>query len=135
MVSKRIRGSKLSLVIDGVDHWSDASSVVLSQDPERLRQFDGSYRFADPKWTFDVSGIQSLQPGSLWRALWDNEGKKVPFRFAPHGNSKASTEQPHFTGTLQIGPRPELGGEASIGGSHSFDASLFVISGPSLVTT
>lgn len=127
MGSPRIAPNRLALVIDGVDYWMDASAVTLDSE---LSEFDalewdpnGPERFL---WFFELSGIQSTEHGSLWRFLFENVGRLVPFRYAVHGNAAPSPSQPHLVGYARVMHPPRLGGEADVRGSQAFDMRLEV---------
>lgn len=132
--STRIRGKALKLSVDAVDYWCDVTSVVLKNE-----EADGDVTtFCDAaaggarQFYFEVEAIQSTDSASFWNYLWENTGDEVPFVFAPHGNTAASTTQPHFTGSLVIGPKPDLGGNANE--TFTFETRLDVVGTPTKVT-
>lgn len=110
----RIAGKKLALEFDGTDYWLNFSRAVLDNEENE----DGSVTFGDyqeggaRQYFFDLEAVQSTAPESFWRMCWEQTGEEVPFTFAPHGNQEPTAEQPHFVGTVTIGPRPAVGGEA-----------------------
>ena len=59
----------------------------------------------------------------------------MAYIYAPHGNATASATQPHFTGTVKIGPRPSLGGAAGSSNTYVFDTVWEIVTGPTKVTT
>ncbi len=135
--STRIKGNALYLNFGspGTDYKCDATSVVLQSDDSN----SGVTTFCDAanpeqgrQWSFAISAIQSTQKSSFWRYLWDNVGSEVAFTYAPHGNSTASQDKPHFIGTVKIPQRPQIGGDASVDGEYTFDISLTVETGPVL---
>jgi len=123
MGSTRIKGAALSLAFGGTDYWADVTSVTL----ENNAQDAGAVTFQDAAGTggrqFLIKGsaIQSLQTTSFWRYVWSNSGNTVAYRYAPAGNAVASADQPHFTGTVKIGPKPTVGGEAGASNEFVFD--------------
>ncbi|MFD1505261.1 hypothetical protein FE374_09370 [Georgenia yuyongxinii] len=135
MGSTRIKSNRLSFRLgDGeADFWADLSEVVMDADRTYVPLLAGGYR-AREEWFFDVSAIQSTAPGSFWTFLFDHAGEMHPFGYAPHGNPIPTVDEPHFTGIVQMPARPSLGGAASPDGEYSFDARLFIISGPLRVT-
>ncbi|MBX3309709.1 MAG: hypothetical protein KF739_04650 [Cryobacterium sp.] len=67
------------------------------------------------------SAIQSTATLAFWRYVWENTGETaVPYTIAPHGNAAPSAAEPHFVGTLTIGPKPTIGGEASTSSTSAF---------------
>jgi hypothetical protein len=72
---------------------------------------------------FTVSGVQSTEATSFWRAMWADAGTEVAFVYAPNGNASPSADLPHFTGTVRLPPQGalQLGGEASADGTFAFD--------------
>jgi hypothetical protein len=123
MSSTRIKGAALSLSFGGTDYWADVTKVTLEND----EQDSGAVTFQDAAGTggrqFSIKGsaIQSLQTTSFWRYVWSNSGQTVAYRYAPAGNAVASADQPHFVGTVKIGAKPTVGGEAGAGNEFTFD--------------
>lgn len=121
--SNRIKGAALGLTVGGIDYWADALSVVFDNE-----EADSSaVTFADAaaggarQHFVTISAIQSGQTGSLWRYAWANTGTTVAYKYAPHGNVTPTSDQPHLTGTLVIGPKPALGGEAGAKNEFTFE--------------
>lgn len=138
MGSTRIKGNKLALKFGspGTDYWADATSVVLENEEKEsdvvtFEDAAGSSG-SDRQWFFTLSAIQSTQTTSFWRYLWENTGEVVAFTYAPHGNTVATADQPHFLGTCKIGPKPSIGGKASRTAEYTFEARLDVETGPVL---
>lgn len=127
MGSPRVATNRLALEFEGVDYWMDATSAILDAEPcddeHVLLTMPLSARFL---WFFELEGVQSTGASSLWRYLYAHIGQVVPFRYAVHGNTEATDEQPHMTGWVRIMHPPRLGGEASFRGSQSFDMRLEV---------
>lgn len=134
MGSTRIKGSALSLTFGGTDFWADVSAVTLENDEAE----SGVITFADAaniglrQYKIKGSAIQSLQTTSFWRYVWDNSGSVVAFRYAPAGNTTPSADQPHFTGTVRIGAKPTVGGEAGANTEFTFDFEWDVQGQPTL---
>jgi hypothetical protein len=125
VTSTRIKANKLSLHINGNDYWPDLSAVTLQSEPAAadVVTFYDTANGLGTDFYFTVSGVQSTESTSFWRAMWTAAGDEVAFIYAPHGNTTASAAQPHFTGFLRVPPVGSfmLGGEASADGSFSFD--------------
>lgn len=120
--STRIRGKGLTLKLGGVDYAVDATSVTLvsedsADDPTFAEAAAGSAR----DWKFEIEAIQSTDSASFWSYLWDNAGDTgIAYIFAPHGNVSASSSQPHFTGTVTVPNKPDVGGKANETFTFSF---------------
>lgn len=128
MGSPRIAPNRLALVIDGVDYWMDASAVTLdSEAPANYPQaWDRWETYTHRLWFFEIEGVQSTAPGSLWRLCFERAGALVPFRYAVHGNATPTPAQPHLVGKVRIANPPRLGGEAAVRGSQAFSVRLEV---------
>jgi hypothetical protein len=123
--STRIKANALLLSIDGTDYWADFSSVVMqSEDASAdVTTFADAASGGRRDFYLTVSGVQSTEAASFWRAMWADSGSEVAFIYAPHGNATASADKPHFTGTVRIPAKGafQLGGEASADGTFAFD--------------
>ena len=142
----RIKGKLLILKVDGTDYVCDATSVLLSH--EDVRSTGGGAdvtTFCDATvsatgsvqaWYIDVTALASTDPISLWRYLWDAYGPPVgtvtgvAFVFAPHGNTLATDDQPHFTGTCDLTGQPGIGGAANE--TWTFEYTFNVVGEPVL---
>lgn len=116
----RIKGNKLTIEIDGVQYENHLKSVRLEQ-----AEADSDFvTFADAKaggayeWTMTGTAAQDTDTDSFWSMVWENTGQEVPFTVALHGNEVPSATQPHHTGTVKIGVKPPIGGDA---GEDVFD--------------
>jgi hypothetical protein len=67
-------------------------------------------------WYIKGSALQSTAAGSLWAFTWHHSGEVVGYELAPHGNATATADQPILSGSLTVGPRPQLGGAADAKG-------------------
>jgi hypothetical protein len=123
--SARIKANALQLTIDGVDYWADFSSVVMqSEDASAdITTFYDASLGGRRDFYFTVSGVQSTESTSFWRAMWTGAGSEEAFVYAPHGNAVVTADKPHFTGTVRLPARGafQLGGEASADGTFAFD--------------
>lgn len=130
----RIRGAKLMLKFGtpAVDYKCDTTSVVLDSEEDDVQTFCDAEEGGARRWFLQMSAVQSTDEASLWRYIWDHSGDEVPFTYAPHGNDVATTTQPHFIGTAKIGPKPTIGGQASVNGTFSFDTRWEVVGTPVL---
>ena len=123
--STRIKANALLLSIDGTDYWADFSSVVMqSEDASAdVTTFYDASLGGRRDFYFTVSGVQSVEAASFWRAMWADAGSEVAFIYAPKGNATAGADAPHFTGQVRIPAKGafQLGGEASADGTFAFD--------------
>lgn len=136
MASPRLKGNALKMVVDGVDHWAECTSVVM--DGEDIA--DGRQVPVRATWWFDLEAVQSTHRDSLWTFLWENRGEhgvpsEVPFVYAPNGNPEPTQDEPHFVGTVGIPGPPPLGGEAGHDVEQVFTVRLPITRGPVRVTT
>lgn len=115
LTNGKFKGKGLSLTIDSIEYRVDASSVLMDfEDADNdVVTFADLDNGGDKQWFFAISAVSDYATNSLWSYIWDNSGDDdIAFVFKPYGNSTASATQPHFTGTLTIGDRPAVGGEA-----------------------
>lgn len=136
MAASKYKGKSLSLKVGSTEYNMDLTSVVLQNEAAE----DDATTFADlaaggaVQWFFEVEGFSDYGTGSLWRYLWDNAGSSaIAFVFAPYGNLVPTATQPHFTGTLELGAKPAVGGTANE--VFSFEARWDVVGEPTMVTT
>lgn len=135
-MSTRIKGTALKLVIDGVDHYADCTSVVLDNEEAAANvvTFADAAAGGSRTFFFTISAIQSTDTTSFWRDLWDSTGTIVDYTYAPHGNVTPTTSQPHFEGTVKIPAKPSIGGEAGIDTEYTFEVRMDCQETPTLVT-
>ena len=133
-MANKYKGKSLSIKVDAVEYNMDLTSIVLQNEEAD----DDATTFADlaaggaVQWFFEIEAVSDYSTGSFWKFLWDNAGDSdVPFVFAPYGNETASATQPHFTGTLNVGSRPAVGGTANE--VFTFEARLDVNGSPEMV--
>lgn len=135
MGSTRIKGTALSMRVDGVDYWADVTSCVMDGEIESVRVMMAPDIEGHTAWWFDVEAAQSTDPDSFWTFLFDHQGESVPFAYAPHGNATPTGAQPHFTGILTVPPPARLGGSAGPRVEQIFETRLHIAQGPYRVTT
>ena len=134
MGSERIKGNALRLTVGGVDYWADATSVRMVNETATEDSLHGEQIPMTTRWFFEVTAIQSTAATSLWTYLFDHAFDLAEFTYAPHGNETPSLDQPHFTGRLQLGAPPALGGDAGKNVQYTFATRLPVRTGPTKVT-
>jgi hypothetical protein len=132
--SNRIKGAALGLTIDGVDYWADVTSVVFDNEEASgdVTTFADAAAGGARQHFASISAIQSVETASFWRYVWANTGAEAAYKYAPHGNAVASADQPHLIGTLKIGPKPSLGGEAGASNTFTFDTRFDINGEPTL---
>lgn len=131
--STRIRGKSLVFKLDDTEYACDATSVVLQNEEAS----DDVITFCEAtaggvQWYFEVEAITSTDATSFWSFVWDYAGTEVDFVFAPHGNATPTTAQPHFTGTLNLGTKPSIGG--SVNSTFVFTKRFDLVGEPVKVT-
>lgn len=127
-MSTRLTGKSIVFRIEDIDYQCDAGRVELTNDTEDNENDFVTFcdtSSASPKWTLEVEAIQSFDDTSLWMFLWNNAGEEAVFTFAPAGNAVPSTTQPHFTGTINVGSPPSIGGTANE--TFTFEKSFEVL--------
>ncbi len=136
--SARIKGTKLGLKIGtpGTDYWADLSSWKISNDDadKDVTTFEDAAAGGSKQFKLSGTAIQSTATGSFWRYAWENTGTDAAFTIAPHGNEVATEDQPHVIGTVTIGAKPDLGGDAGTG-AYTFDFEWNITGTPVLDPT
>lgn len=142
MGSTRIRGNKkpqLTLGTPGTDHSADVISWTIENDEADadVVTFEDAANGGGRQFYLRGSAIQSTQSAAFWRYVWENSGEtEVPYTIAPHGNAVPTADEPHFVGTLTIGPKPTIGGEASASATSAFSFDYeFAIDGEPTMDT
>lgn len=123
--SPRIKGQKLGFQISGRAVWPDMSEAELSPSSDDSFATFGSILAGGTPMQLKVSGIVSTAATSLWRLLFDNVGKELPFIFAPNGNDVPTNDQPHYIGRVTIKQPPNL--PVKINEVSSFDLEMPVV--------
>ena len=139
-MSTRIKGVALILSIGepAVDYKCDISKYLVTNEEGKGK--DSVTTFCDAasggarNWLLKLTAVQSTDTASLWRYIWENSGKKVKYVVAAHGNDVPTADQPHLTGTLTIGPKPDLGGEAGTDKTFTFETEWELDGEPTLLT-
>lgn len=126
MGSTRIRGNKkplLTLGSPGQDRSADVTSWTIENEEadSDVVTFEDAENGGGRQFYLRGSAIQSTQSAAFWRYVWENSGEtEVPYTIAPHGNAVPTADEPHFVGTLTIGPKPTIGGEADTSRTSAF---------------
>jgi hypothetical protein len=136
-MSTRIKGTKLGLTFGSTNHWMDITSAVLENEEADT----GATTFADAQaggarqFYFTINAIQSTGVDSFWSYVWENTGEIVAYVYAPHGNPVATANEPHFSGTVKIPPKPSIGGEAGTNVEYTFEIRMDAQEEPTLAIT
>ena len=127
MARTRMKGKGITFTYDSTAYECDLTSVVLEKAAADSGATDGTLTFCDvgtsaadgDVWKMTITALQSTDftpEKALHALLWDlaKDGGEMAFVFAPHGNSTASQNQPHFTGSVLVkeGAYPSVGGDA-----------------------
>lgn len=126
MGSPRIKGNKkpvLTLGSPGTDQSADIISWRIENEEadSDVVTFEDAQSGGARQFYLRGSAIQSTAATAFWRYVWENTGETdVPYTIAPHGNDEPTAAEPHFIGTLSIGPKPTIGGEASTSSTSAF---------------
>lgn len=142
MGSTRIKGNKkpfLEIGAPGAEYATDLISYSFENEEADADTvtFEDAENGGGRTHYLRGSAIQSTDAESFWRYVWANSGaSEIPFTVAPHGNEVATADQPHLIGTLNIGPKPTLGAEASTSrtSASSFDFEFEIDGEPTLDT-
>lgn len=136
--STRIKGSKLALKFGSPaeDYWADVTAVTLTNEEADadVVTFADAAEGGARDYFLNITAIQSTDPTSLWRYIWEQSGTEVAYTYAPHGNETPTDTQPHFIGTVTIGPKPEIGGEAGVNVTQTFETQWTCVGTPTLDT-
>lgn len=135
--STRIRGTKLALKVGTppVDVWADVTSYSIEpkEADSDTTTFEDASKGGGVDWLLKITAIQSTDATSFWMMAWSKSGTDVPFTLAPHGNTTPTAAQPHFTGTVTIGMKPKLGGDAGQG-AFTFDVEWKCTGQPAMIS-
>lgn len=133
-MAQKYKGKSLSITVDAKEYNMDLTSVVLQNEEAD----DDATTFADlqaggsVQWYFEMEAVADYSATSLWSFLWTEAGSSnKAFVFKPYGNALATPAQPHFKGTLNVGSKPPVGGEANE--VFTFEARLDVNGEPTKV--
>jgi hypothetical protein len=138
VASTRLKGAKLTLKLGtpAVDYYADVTSwLITSEDADKdvitfADVADGGGR----QYLLNTSAVQSTDTASFWTMTWEKTGTDVAFTVAPHGNAAPTPAQPHFSGIVTIGNRPDIGGEAGASNTFTFDSSWKIVGTPTKIT-
>lgn len=137
-MSTKIKGVALTLKIGspGTDYKCDVTKATITNDEasnDEVITFCDAAAGGARTFYLNITAIQSTDPNSLWTYIWKQSGGKVAFTYAPHGNAEPTAAQPHFTGQVTIGPRPEIGGEAGAQNTYVFETQWVIDGTPTMV--
>lgn len=134
--AERVKGDVgLVFRVGDTDYWADCTTIKLEQDDDTVSDWGDTDVTNPGDWKLKVSAVQSIQRGSLWRFLWENQfATPVDVTYAPAGNDKPTQDEPHFTGPVQIPRAPSLGGDAGEDEEYTFDTEFRFREPPELVT-
>lgn len=124
--STRIKGNKLSLKFGAVEMMADTTKCFLNNEAADadVTTFEEAGLGGARQWFFEITALQSVAASSFWDTIWNGTGTTVTYTYAPFGNATPTVAQPHFTGSVTIGPKPPIGGEAGATKTFTFDYRL-----------
>lgn len=126
MGSPRIKGNKkpiLTLGAPGAEFSADLISWTIENEEadSDVITFEDAASGGSRQFYLRGSAIQSMADTSFHTYVWENSGQTgVPYTIAPAGNAAASESEYHLVGTLTIGPKPTIGGEANASSTSAF---------------
>lgn len=111
----------------------EATSVLLTNEEadEDEVTFAELASGSNVQWFFEITATSDYGASTWWTFCWEKAGLDATFTFKPYGNTTASASQPHFTGTVNMGGKPPIGGSA--GETWTFEKRMDVTVGPTRV--
>lgn len=114
---ERIKGTDLLIKFGtpGVDYKCDMTGAVLDNEDAAndVTTYCDAATGGAKQFFFTIDALQSTVTDAFWKYAWANTGLVVPYRFAPYGNAEPTVDKPHFVGTVKIGNKPPIGGQAN----------------------
>jgi hypothetical protein len=106
--STRIKAQNILFKIGATEYACDATNVSLElgDAPGDVQTF--CEQRVGGQWALTLEGITSGDAASLYRVLWSNFGTTGTFTIAPNGNATATSNEPHYTGTVKFNQLPPL---------------------------
>lgn len=106
--STRIKAQNIKFLIGATEYACDATvvSLELQDAPGDVQTF--CEQRVGGEWQLTLEGITSGDATSLYRVLWANFGTTGTFTIAPNGNATASSDEPHYEGTVKFDQLPPL---------------------------
>jgi len=125
MGSARIKGNKLPVLTlgsPGAEYAADFISAVITNEEadSDVITFEDAASGGSRQFYLNGTAIQSTASTSFWTYAWDNTGDEVACTYAPHGNTTPTVAEPHFVFIVKVGPKPDIGGEASTSSTSAF---------------
>ena len=114
-LSTRIKGTSAIFKLASVDYSQDCSSIVLDTTAGKtdVVTFADAAAGGAVTWQFTVKAIQATDTTALWAYLWGAAGTlNVAYSYSPQGNATGTPTKPIYTGTVNLGPKPTIGGDA-----------------------
>lgn len=107
--STRIKAQNILFKIGATEYACDATlvSLELGDAPGDVQTF--CEQRVGGQWALTLEGITSGDATSLYRVLWANFGTTGTFTIAPNGNATATSNEPHYEGTVKFNQLPPLG--------------------------
>ena len=122
--STRIQAQNIIFKIGATAYECDATmvSLELGDAPGDVQTF--CEQRVGGEWALTLEGIVSGDADSLYRVLWANFDSTAAFTIAPNGNASATTDKPHYEGTVKFNQLPPL--SLSSNNTSTFSVTLRV---------
>lgn len=122
--STRIQAQNIIFKIGATAYECDATmvSLELGDAPGDVQTF--CEQRVGGEWALTLEGIVSGDADSLYRVLWANFDSTAAFTIAPNGNATATTDKPHYEGTVKFNQLPPL--SLSSNNTSTFSVTLRV---------
>jgi hypothetical protein len=135
-------GTRLMKVfVGGTDYSAEVSNarIVPAERDSDFVTFADAASGGARDYTFQGTVVQDSASGTFWKKMWVSAGSTVTVLLKPHGNTTASTSQPHYSGDAVIA-EPDgdfIGGEAnkSTSARHTVDFSWQYTAKPTELTS
>lgn len=124
MPTNRIKGRSLVFKLATVDYAADVTTISLEAEEadSDVTTFADAAAGGATDWYFRGEAVQSQDTASLHQYLWNNNGlATVAYVYAPNGNATPTTTKPHYTGTVTLGRKPSIGGDADSTWTFEFE--------------
>lgn len=110
----RLKGNKLTIKYGATDYTAHLTSLRIEEQESDggLVTFGDAAAGGSTESVMTGSAVQDFASASFWSVVWDSSGDELAFVMAPYGNTVPSATEPHFTGTVRIGLKPAIGGDA-----------------------
>ncbi|TNM61533.1 hypothetical protein FHN55_17035 [Streptomyces sp. NP160] len=129
MPNARIKGKALVFKLANTDYSQDLTTLTLESEEADadVTTFADAAAGGATDWYFRGEAVQSTDAAtsSLHTYLWANAGAtNIAFVYGPHGNATPTVTKPHYTGTVSLGRKPSIGGDADTTWTYEIEIKL-----------